>query len=636
MARLDRKPAEHVAVAGVIVQLLAGGLAFGFWRYSGSASMAVLTWQALIGVVVVLASLIYLRQNRLAEDEQEEWNRLQAEREAGGARGRLFEEDELQAQSARNRLRIFQRYLAPIFSLVMALSLAGVVVAFLLLNVIPEAKINPDPMRALISTAALAGLSFVLFLLAMYAAGMSRQSEWRPLRAVASYMMFTVLMSLATVAALVMGFFQFFLPDRIIAFVMLAALALVVIETILNFVLDFYRPRVEGVEARPAYDSRLLGLLSQPGGLFKTVASTLDYQFGFRVSHTWFYRFVEQAIAPLILFDIITLYLLTCFVIVGPEQQGVRERLGTFRDPVVGPGLCVKWPWPFERVYRYPANEVHAFYLGHAPGDYIAGEKALWTIKHYETEYNVMVAAREAVGAQQVPVNLLVATTTVRYKIHDVKQWHYATADSAEVLEAICSREQVKYLASVDLFDVMGVGREKAGEDLRLAMNEAAKDAGLGVTILGVGMEEAHPPVAEGVPQAFHQLVTAVTQKEVDVLQAQTEAISTVSDAERNANSRKLAARGAYADRVELAAAEAKRFEVQSEAFKDSAEVFKAREFMSALEESLQSHGENGVRKLVLGVRRLDREHIRVDLQDPSEVGIGSIGDFAKPIIPED
>ena len=119
---------------------------------------------------------------------------------------------------------------------------------------------------------------------------------------------------------------------------MLGLMAILAIEILLNFVLDFYRPRVEGVEERPAYDSRLLGLLLTPAGLFKTVSATLDYQFGFRVSQTWFYRFTEQWIAPLILFDILTLYVLTCFVVVGPEQQGVLERCGVFQRGA-GPGI---------------------------------------------------------------------------------------------------------------------------------------------------------------------------------------------------------------------------------------------------------------------------------------------------------
>ncbi len=68
-----------------------------------------------------------MRQVGLAEEEQMEWERMEAERAAGGARGRLFDEDEIQAFTARNRLRILNKYVTPVFSLGIALALAAIV-----------------------------------------------------------------------------------------------------------------------------------------------------------------------------------------------------------------------------------------------------------------------------------------------------------------------------------------------------------------------------------------------------------------------------------------------------------------------------------------------------------------------------
>ena len=79
-----------------------------------------------------------LRQTRLAEEEQAEWERLQAERAQGGARGRLFDEDEIQAFSARNRLRILNKYITPIFSLAVGLGLIIVVALTLFIRIIVE------------------------------------------------------------------------------------------------------------------------------------------------------------------------------------------------------------------------------------------------------------------------------------------------------------------------------------------------------------------------------------------------------------------------------------------------------------------------------------------------------------------
>ena len=73
-----------------------------------------------------------------------------------------------------------------------------------------------------------------------------------------------------------------------------ALLGLIAVETLINLVLEIYRPRVKGKVERPLYESRLVGLLGQPEGLITTAAQALDYQFGFKVSETWFYRFFRE------------------------------------------------------------------------------------------------------------------------------------------------------------------------------------------------------------------------------------------------------------------------------------------------------------------------------------------------------
>ena len=76
------------------------------------------------------------------------------------------------------------------------------------------------------------------------------------------------------------------------------------VETLVQLVLEIYRPRVKGKVERPLYESRLVGLLGQPEGLITTAAQALDYQFGFKVSETWFYRFFERALGWLLLLQV--------------------------------------------------------------------------------------------------------------------------------------------------------------------------------------------------------------------------------------------------------------------------------------------------------------------------------------------
>ena len=133
--------------------------------------------------------------------------------------------------------------------------------------------------------------------------------------------------------------------------------------------LEIYRPRVKGKVERPLYESRLVGLLGQPEGLITTAAQALDYQFGFKVSETWFYRFFEKALGWLMLLQLAALLLSTCVVFIEAGEQGLLERFG---KPVVGrtllgPGAHLKWPWPIDHVYRFRTEQIQSFNVGSTP-----------------------------------------------------------------------------------------------------------------------------------------------------------------------------------------------------------------------------------------------------------------------------
>src|SRR5207247_3485142 len=82
---------------------------------------------------------------------------------------------------------------------------------------------------------------------------------------------------LAAIAAYEGGFPM---VDLIVARVLSIGLVLLGIETLITLVLEIYRPRVKGKIGPPLYESRIIGALGQPEGLFTTAAHALDYQFG--------------------------------------------------------------------------------------------------------------------------------------------------------------------------------------------------------------------------------------------------------------------------------------------------------------------------------------------------------------------
>ena len=174
--------------------------------------------------------------------------------------------------------------------------------------------------------------------------------------------------------------------------------------------LDIYRPRLKDQYSRAAFDSRLLGVINEPGGIFRTAATAIDYQFGFKVSQTWFYKLLEKAIVPLILFAGATVYLLSCIVVVAPNEEAIIEHFGNPRDQagqvrLIGPGLTFKWPWPVDIAHKYPTKKIMELNIGFVPKvDPKTGERIreplLWGKSHYEVEHNVLVASTHTAGKE--------------------------------------------------------------------------------------------------------------------------------------------------------------------------------------------------------------------------------------------
>src|SRR5262249_127304 len=135
---------------------------------------------------------------------------------------------------------------------------------------------------------------------------------------------------------------------------------LLAVEMVINFVLDFYRPRVAGQPQRVFYESRFLGVFCEPEGIIRNVAHTVDYQFCFKVSETWFYQFLGKVIVPLLLFQAAVLYFMTCLVVVPQGYQAVVEETwrGKPKRWAAVPGISMTLPWPFARATLVPVERI--------------------------------------------------------------------------------------------------------------------------------------------------------------------------------------------------------------------------------------------------------------------------------------
>ena len=589
--------AGFVLVVQVVAAAVAMGLALGFKSQAALAE----AWHLVVGIAVWTVALVHQRFRRLADEEAHEVASLRAQHEREASSSLFEEERQLDLFLHRGRLEHFEKYFLPTFAIVLVLALGWL--SFTLIRGVATLADPPKVGEPLLTTAVFAGMAFVCFLLGRYTGGLATYAPWRPLRAGASYSLGNALGCLLVGVGLLCYRVDVRWAETVVAYAIPSVLALMALEVLLNQVLAVYRPRVTGQERRSAYDSRLLGMLTESRGLIRTTADTLDYQFGFKVSETWFFRFMERAIAPLILFQLVTLYLLTSFVIINTGEEAVIERLGR---PLKGtetlkPGLRLKWPWPIDIAYRYPVERVEMLMVGEQLKEGIEG--TLWTVSHAKQPFRLLVANRdEARPAAQpaegeareqvVPVSMLSGTIYVYYAVKDLYAYLYNYRDPKTTLDALCYRELTRYTVSADFLEFLGHRRGDAAAALKSEIQEKADAVELGIDIVGVSLQGVHPPVEVG--QDFEDVVGAIEDKHASVLAAEAYRHRIVPAARAEANEIALKA-DAYRERRELVSkATAERFELRLGVYNLSPRVFLHRELHYALIDGLA-----GRRKIV-------------------------------------
>jgi len=535
MIQTEYRRAAFVCLVALILSVIFFPACFILSRVTGVYALFALNWQILGAVLIWAVLTIQFYQKALAEQERLDMAQL-AESSGGDT---IFEAQKTNSEFfavAQNRLRIFEKWFLPIFSIFIAAYQISIGAYLLRLTI--KGKTGEETNFLLLGAVLASAIAFVSFLFSLYATGLASQEKWRPLKAGGSYFLATAILSFLCAAGMAFAQFKIQIVLIVLNWIVPSMLILVGCETALNFIFDIYRPRIMGQYSSAAFDSRLLGIIAAPHNILRTVASVIDYQFGFKVSQTWFYQIVEQAIVPLILVSAIILYLLSCVVIINPDSEAIIERFGSPLDSqgkvrLVEPGISFKLPWPFGITREFPTKQIQEIYIGYIPledDEQSQRQPLLWGKEHYKEEYNLLVAS-EGINSQEkgaVPVSIIRGAIPIQNKVVDLYKYLYTHADSREVLKAVCYREVVKFVAGAHIEpevesdsseeSLLGAGRAKAGVEVAKNIQQQADKLGLGVEIVFMGFEGFHPPPQ--VAQDFQAVIGAVQKKQAVILEA--------------------------------------------------------------------------------------------------------------------
>lgn len=540
---------------------------------------------------VLLAFLAFARAH-FAQKQAVEEEAAADYRKAHGKTELFDDADDALRMATRANMQ-FVKYFVPFFTIAM-----GLVILLISLptwfrwNRMEAFAVAPKPLPMAI----LAVCCCIATLIAgSFFVGASRNKGCRWLRPSGAWMFMAGFLYLLSGIAL---FLEYFDKARLTIDISMARVGMVLIfllaiELLVSFVIEFYRPRLPGEEERPLPESRLLALFTEPGGMARNVAASLDYQFGFEVSEAWFYRFLERTVVPLFLVMVLAFWLQTCVVVVEVEHNGIREVFGKVSSQeALQPGLYFKWPYPFGRIFTFPVEHVQEIYIGghhEFHGDKGKDHESydeqviLWDIKdQHGDESNFIVAdtpemtgrikSDGGMAEQLLSMGVISAHIPFYFKVSNLYDYAYRHENALKTLENVAAREIVRYLAGADFATILGAGRHEAGLVLNSRIQEAADAARLGIEVVFVSLAGFHPP--PGVGAAFDNVVASQEMKFAEELRAKTYATVLEPKVASQAVVLTNAAEAYKLERDQVAAAESERFLKQLKGFQASPELF--------------------------------------------------------------
>ncbi|MGP1271763.1 MAG: SPFH domain-containing protein [Phycisphaerales bacterium] len=558
---LSYRRATNVSLLGIALQVVLGStlLVYGILNADTAAQTASVF--VLLGTVAWVALAIIFDQHRRERIEAIEQENF-AEQDL--ASSSVFEDAAADLRVAARRLEILYKYMLPGVSLALG-------AALVLLGVLSLPGEEADTLARMnegaegVATGAFSGsngwgigiglgVGVIGFVFARFTSGMARAKVWENLRGGSVYAVgssilgvFLAVGHFADIAG-VPGVLEVLRPAFAIGMIVLG------VEVFLNFVLDIYRPRKQGEYPRPAFDSRLLGFAAAPDRIAESISDAINYQFGFEVTSSWFYRLLSKSFLWLVIVGGLAMWLMTSFTVVEPHQRALLLVNGKPASSELAPGLHVKPPWPFGRVIvpefvrsettgegaeertrvvrEETATGVRVLELSAEPA---GGEgPTLWqdeTLRETFTLVQPGGADRStgfdpsfgrdlAIVTVRVPVYYSVAPGGVQAFLELAPDAE--TRD--EILTVVAQRELVQELGQRSIDQVIGPARN----EIRLALQERIERAfaslnpdssgtprGAGVEVVFVGFEDARPP--REAAAAFEQIFEARQKFEQNV-----------------------------------------------------------------------------------------------------------------------
>ena len=286
------------------------------------------------------------------------------------------------------------------------------------------------------------------------------------------------------------------------------------------------------------------------------------------------------------------------FFQVGTEEEGVVTRFGK-HVRTVAPGLKMKIPF-IEKIYKVPVERQKKQEFGFRTEQ--PGIRTQYSRTGSVTEDEAIMLTGD--------LNLANVQWVVQYRVSDPYNYLFKVRNPDNTLRDLSEAVTRQIVGDRTVNEVLTVGRSEIASEVKILLQELAREYSLGIEIAQVVLQDINPP--ESVKQAFNAVNEAQQERETLINEAKSEYNKVIPRARGQAQETIQKAEGYATQRVNNAQGEVARFNALYEEYVRAPEVTKRRIYLETLPEVLPKLGnksitsENGTNMIPLLKKELD------------------------------
>jgi len=280
---------------------------------------------------------------------------------------------------------------------------------------------------------------------------------------------------------------------------------------------------------------------------------------------------------------LVVFYLSTSVAQVKVHETGVLLRFGNIVRARVEPGICLKFPWPIDRLQSVETQSVKRIRAGFGADPKAVAEFERTQAPLDQIRYGSFWIAYVLSGDK----NIIHIKVVVSYKIADPVVFLFEVNEPDIMLRNLIQSSIINTVAELNVDDVLTKGKLVIQQKLQKLLVEYSQNMNLGLDILSVEVKNVRPP--NQTSAAFKSVINAQEERTEMVHQADSYRNRLIPEANAEEEKIKQEAIAYKKRRIDQATGEAQRFEFLAAEYRLNPGVTRERLRLETLEMVLQN-----------------------------------------------